>query len=79
MIELSLYSRSGCHLCEAMEDELRPFIAAAMITVTRKFIDSNEDLERQYGHRVPVLEYNGQAVCEYFLDPVVLEQLINNS
>ncbi len=76
MIQLSLYSRSGCHLCDAMEDELQPFIATSDIAITRILIDNNEALEKLYGHRVPVLVYNGQVVCEYFLDPDILHQLI---
>jgi len=79
MIQLSLYSRSGCHLCDAMEDELQPFLDTSDITITRILIDNNEALEKLYGHRVPVLTYNGQVVCEYFLDPDILNQLITAS
>ncbi len=77
MKRLSLYSRSGCHLCEAMEAELMPFIAAGEIEVTRIFIDNDETLVQRYGPRVPVLRYNEQTVCEYFLDPDALQQILS--
>ncbi len=76
MKQLSLYLRNGCHLCEAMEAELLPFVASSALEVQRIFIDNNEKLERLYGHRVPVLMYNEQLVCEYFLDPDVLQQVL---
>ncbi len=76
MKQLLLYLRSGCHLCEAMEAELLPFIASSKLEVQPVFIDNNEKLEQLYGHRVPVLMYNEQLICEYFLDPDMLQQVL---
>ena len=67
-----LFSRSNCHLCEAMEDELRPYIQKYNITVNRQYIDNDTDLEKRYGNKVPVLMFQDKILCEYFLDPVPL-------
>ncbi len=75
-MEFALFSRSSCHLCEAMEDELRPYIQKYSITVKRQYIDNNADLEKRYGNRVPVLMFQDKILCEYFLDPEPLLNII---
>ncbi len=76
MKQLTLYSRSGCHLCEAMEDELSPFIAEGQVQVKRIFIDNDEKLIQQYGQRIPVLLVGDRLLCEYFLDADALKRLL---
>ena len=78
-MQFILYSRSNCPLCEAMEDELRPFIEKYKITVKRQYIDNEPELEQRYGSKVPVLTSNDKILCEYFLDPAVLLLEIENS
>lgn len=73
-MEFTLFSRSNCPLCEAMEEELRPFITKHNIIVKRQYIDNEPELERRYGNKVPVLTQHGNTLCEYFLDP---ESLLN--
>jgi glutaredoxin len=68
-LELVLYSRSNCPLCETMEDELRPFIRQYSITVKRHYIDNDPELEQRYGSTVPVLTLGGETLCEYYLNP----------
>ncbi|MBE9567422.1 MAG: glutaredoxin family protein [Proteobacteria bacterium] len=74
--EFVLYTRSTCSLCDAMEDELRPFITEYSITVRRQYIDNDAALEKLYGSRVPVLSLNDETVCEYFLEPETLRSLL---
>lgn len=78
-LQFILFSRSNCPLCEAMEDELRPFIEKYKITVQRQYIDNEPELERIYGDRVPVLSTDGKILCEYFLDPDALLSRIENA
>lgn len=59
-----------------MEDELRPFIEEYTITVRRQYIDNDPELELRYGSKVPVLTLNDKTLCEYFLDPERLRQVI---
>ena len=71
-----LYSRSNCPLCDAMEDELRPFIVEYRIIVKRQYIDNEPALEKLYGSRVPVLLLNDEILCNYFLDAETLHNAI---
>ena len=76
-LEFILYSRSNCPLCEAMEDELRPFIRQYAITVNRHYIDNDPELEQRYGSKVPVLTLGGNILCEYYLNPESLLTVIS--
>ena len=77
LVQLSLYTRTGCHLCEDMEHAL-PELAEELGFTTEIFpIDNNPELERLYGSKVPVLMLGEQVICEYFLDKVALSKAIN--
>ena len=52
MSGLILFQRDDCHLCDLALAELAAARAPAFASV---FIDGDEDLERRYGTRVPVL------------------------
>ena len=62
-VELVLYTRPGCHLCDEMKAELE----RARSRVRRPFrirevdIESDEALEERYGQSIPVLEIAGSA------------------
>ena len=75
-IELTLYSRDGCHLCEDMEVQLNELAAEHDFSVNRIDIDSQPALVESYGSRVPVLMKQQQWICDYFLDyPALMKAL----
>lgn len=39
-------------------------------------IDSTAELKDKYGLLIPVLEAGGEVICNYYLDPVALEQYL---
>ena len=78
-LDFTLFSRSNCPLCEAMEDELRPFISRYQLTINRRYIDNEPELVQLYGDKVPVLTLNNETLCEYFLDSELLLNTINKN
>lgn len=75
-VSVSLYTRTGCHLCDDMEQEL-PGLATELDFITEIIpIDNNAELEQLYGTRVPVLAIGDEVICEYFLDKASLTQAI---
>jgi Glutaredoxin-like domain (DUF836) len=78
-LKFILYSRSSCSLCEAMEDELIPFVEKYSITVNRLYIDNEAALEKLYGDKVPVLTLNNEILCHYFLDTDILLKVITDN
>lgn len=66
---LTLYSRAGCHLCaEALATiaRLRPRLTRLTLTVID--IDGDARLHDAYFERIPVLELDGEELCEYSID-----------
>ncbi|MBG0566927.1 glutaredoxin family protein [Actinoplanes aureus] len=54
---LTLISRVGCHLCEVAEQTLDRIAPGQW---TKVDVDSDIELERDYGDRVPVLLLDGK-------------------
>jgi predicted thioredoxin/glutaredoxin len=73
---LTLYTRHGCALCEEFLAELEPWGAEHSVPVEVRDVDIDETTRRRYGLKVPVLEFDGIAVCHGRLDLVELERLI---
>jgi predicted thioredoxin/glutaredoxin len=72
----TLYTRHGCALCEEFLAELEPWGAEHSVPVEVRDVDIDETTRRRYGLKVPVLEFDGIAVCHGRLDLVELERLI---
>jgi glutaredoxin len=69
---VTLYTRTGCHLCEQAEQVLRAeqrTIPFALVTVD---IDGDPALARKYGVRVPVVAVDGVELFEYEVPPDLL-------
>ena len=67
-----IYSREGCHLCEDLIDHLEQLAVEHSFGYEVRDIDCNPQWREEYHTRVPVIEYQGQAICEYFLDQTAL-------
>ena len=68
-IEVTLYSRSNCHLCEVAQSTLEKLQSEIDFTIDKKLIDGSPELEKQYGEQVPVILING-AMHDFFrVDP----------
>ena len=59
-MDIVLYTRRGCHLCEAAEDLLAQVGAGVRLVD----VDTVTALRDRYGLRVPVLEMDGQPIAE---------------
>lgn len=73
--QLILYYRSGCSLCEEMQQELFTSRTAYDFTLETRDVDADEGWRYCYGHKVPVLVgEEGEELCHYFLDSEVLTE-----
>jgi hypothetical protein len=74
-----MYSRRKCGLC----DEARTVIVAELrrrdFGFEEIFIDGNDDLERTYGLRVPVVLLDGAEEFEAHVDPDLLRLALDRS
>ena len=72
---LAVFSRKGCHLCEQLIEELLPLIRGK-IDIDVHDIDSRPEWQLEYGTRIPVVEWNGEFVCQYTLDAPAIRQIV---
>jgi glutaredoxin len=69
-----LYSRRGCHLCEAAEDLLA--MLRPGVTLVDVDVDADPATRDRYGLRVPVLEIDGMPMVEGRFDETEVARLV---
>ncbi len=75
MKRLQVYSRRGCHLCEQLIEELLPLVRGHLAVDVRD-IDSRDEWRAAFDVRVPVVEFEGDVVCEHILDKDALSRIL---
>ena len=65
---ITIFSRTGCHLCENAEATIAKLKAELEFDLEIKLIDNNLELEKLYGHEVPVIHINGEHHDFYKVD-----------
>lgn len=68
-VQLTLYYREGCHLCDAMRKALHRFNGHHRPLSWHEIdIDRDAELVRQYDVLVPVLCLGDSEICHHFFD-----------
>ena len=77
---LVVLSREGCGLCHDMLEALADLEREGTIPAVRIVdVDSDPELQRQFGLKVPVLLLDGSVVCHYTLNSKELLRLLGRS
>jgi glutaredoxin len=75
MKTITLFTRAGCHLCEAAEQVIRR-VATGRAHIEVVDIDADPALTDRYTVRVPVVAVDGAEIAEYELDPRALDDAL---
>jgi glutaredoxin len=65
---LQLLTREGCHLCADAAATLERIAAEAGLVTTAVDVDSDPDLQAEYGDRVPVVLLDGREHSYFAVD-----------
>lgn len=65
---ITVYSRSGCHLCEEALAELAPIAAEARTAIDEVDIEQDDALHRAHLERIPVVLVDGVEICTFFVE-----------
>ena len=76
MHRVVLFSRPGCHLCDVARDTLLEARARTPFAFEEVDIERDEELELEYGIRIPVVEVDGEERFETTVDPQELAELL---
>lgn len=79
MIQLTIYSRPGCHLCDDMKTIVTRVAASwrEPIAIDEVDISTDPGLEARYGIEIPVLLMDGKKVAKYRIDDSALRRLLD--
>ena len=66
---VSLYSAQGCHLCESARRVLDQVRAETPFELEEIDITGDEQLERRYRERLPVVLVDGEEAFTFFVHP----------
>lgn len=66
---VTVFSRSGCHLCEIALAEIEKFKDEFTFDIEKILIDGDTTLEKKYGEEIPVILINGKPHDFFRIDP----------
>jgi glutaredoxin len=61
MKKVTVYSRSGCHLCEIAIDRIKSTMSELKFELDVKLIDDDIKLQEEFGEQVPVILIEGKV------------------
>jgi len=67
-LQVTLFTRPGCHLCDEAKAVLLPLLRAAGGSLREVNVDSDEDLRERYGNDVPVVFLGTRKVAKHRVD-----------
>ena len=74
-----LYTRAGCHLCDAARDVLLAERSRTPFELVEVDVAGDDDLEREYGIRIPWWRSTDEERFEYQVDPAELLAILRGS
>ena len=68
-LEVTLYTRPGCHLCDEAKSQIAPLLAEVGGRLREVNIDADPELRERYNLDVPVIFLDGRKVAKHRVDP----------
>ncbi len=73
---VTMYSRNRCGLCDRARAVIEQVRSTTAFDFEEVLIDGDDELESEYGVRVPVVAVDGQERFEYEVDPGELASFV---
>jgi glutaredoxin len=67
-IEVTLYTRPGCHLCEDAKEAMAPLLAEFGAILREVNIDEDDELMQRFGHDIPVIFIGERKAAKHRVD-----------
>lgn len=75
-IQVEVYSRTGCHLCDDAKAVIERFTSSYPIKLKVTDVDQSETLRQQYGNDIPVILINGAEAFRHRVSEPELERIL---
>jgi glutaredoxin len=76
VIQLTIYSRPGCHLCDDMKAVVTRVARTIPLTLQEIDISTDAALEAEYGLEIPVLLVEGKKAAKYRIGEEELRKVL---
>lgn len=73
---ITIYTRRDCHLCDEARAAVSRAAADVSVTIETSDVDADPDLQRRFGHEVPVVFLDGRKVFKFRVDEARLRRLL---
>ena len=77
MHHVVLYSRPGCHLCDVARETILSQRERLGFEFAEVDIEADDELELEYGIRIPVVEVDGEEAFEVTVDAEQLVRMVS--
>lgn len=67
--DITLYSRTGCHLCEQAKKMIAPMLSEFGATLREVNIEEDAVLEERYGWDIPIIFIGARKAAKHRVDP----------
>jgi glutaredoxin len=67
-LEVTLYTRPGCHLCEDAKAVVQPLLREFGATLREVNIDEDSELHQRYGSDIPVIFLGAHKAAKHRVD-----------
>jgi len=78
-VDVAIYSRPGCHLCDEAKAVIERVQRRLAFNLRVIDIETDPDLEKEYGEQIPVIFINGAKVFKYHVDEAEFEKKVKRS
>ena len=68
-LEVTLYTRPGCHLCDEAKLQIAPLLAEFGVRLREVNIDANPESRERYNADVPVIFLADRKIAKHRVDP----------
>ena len=79
MLHLTLYTRPGCHLCEAMKDMVDAAARDQPVALREVDISGDARLERRFGTEIPVLACGERVLARVRTSRAMLREALRTA
>ena len=75
-IQIDIYSRPGCHLCDEAKEVIERVRRRFDFSLRVVNIETDPELEKKYGEQIPVVLINGNKAFKYRVDEAEFERKV---
>lgn len=78
MVNLTIYSKKDCHLCDIAKETLLEIRKEYPFTLTEIDIEKDKTAFERYKYLIPVIEIDGQIIFAYRVNENELKKILSS-